>query len=118
MELDPSTPQYLKTLSDAQLIAALRNDDGHAFAEILRRYKDYVYQLAVFCEQRRLGGIEARQLAMKLVGTVLEQFWEQRRQHPPGTKIRAHLAFSTLYHSVALRNSQRTVTKINHETGR
>jgi len=88
----------LNALSDAELIALLRNDDEAAFAEIYQRY----YRILQNHIYKRLGDLEDTK---DILQDLFTQIWKSRAQLPETTKFSGYLyiivrnkVFNTLAH--------------------
>ncbi len=88
----------LNTLSDAELIALLRNGDEAAFAEIYQRY----YRLLQNHIYKRLGDLEETK---DILQELFAQVWTKRAQLPETTNFAGYLyiivrnkVFNTLAH--------------------
>jgi len=73
-----------KALSDADLVAYLRNGDENAFIEIFNRYQRNLHIHAY----QKLGDFEQ---AKEIVKELFLMFWKNRADIPQTVKIEAHL---------------------------
>lgn len=77
-----------KALSDADLVAYLRNGDENAFIEIFNLFQRNLHIHAY----QKLGDFEQ---AKEIVKELFLTFWKQRQDIPQTTKIEAHLYTTT-----------------------